>query len=324
MGAVQTRLVQLGLAVQTAKGTAATSPAHVVGLKGGKVYDVELEESELDTTWNNRVLAGFDRTQGIPVSDATLVAMPKSVGALLKAAMGAYAVTGASAPYTHTFTVGDALPYVTLWGKYGSADSARIVDAKVDDFEFTFEKSGAAEVHAKLVGCGTDLSIAFPTPGAGVEETVSAGVLKGMGGTFTVDGAAARVTGGSIKISNGLEPIVPAYAVVPEDIFEARSAIEVSLKVKPSDLTTWRKIVTGSTSGSAVSANVLYGALAMGFTGPGGSTLNFTAPSVAYSTSMPDADPNGGAAELTITGRVVIPATGSPLTAVLVNSVATY
>ena len=302
---------------------AAAAPVHVVGLKGGKVYDVELEEGELDTTWNNRVLAGFDRTQGVPVSDATLVAMPKSIGTLLKAALGAVATTGAG-PYEHVFTVADVLPYVTLWGKFGSSDSARIMDAKVDELEFSWEKSGAAELKVKLVGCATDLSIAFPTPGAGVPETVVDGVLKGLGGTFTVDGSAARVLGGSIKISNGLEPIVPSNSVTPEDVFEARAGIEVSLKVKPENLTTWRKIVTGSTSGSTVSANVLYGALALGFTGPSSTTLDFAAPKVAYSTSMPDADPSGGAAELSITGRIVIPSSGSPLTATLSNATATY
>lgn len=327
MGAVQTRLVQLGFAVQTAKGSPAAAPTRVVGLKGGKVYDIELEEGELDTTWNNRVLAGFDRTQGIPVSDATLVAMPKSIGTILKAALGAVA-TSVDTPTVglneHIFTVADALPYVTLWGKFGSSDSARIEDAKIDELEFSWEKSGAAELKVKFMGCDTDLSIAFPTPGAGVPETVSDGVLKGMGGTFTVDGSAARVLGGSIKISNGLEPIVPSNSVTPEDIFEARAGIEVSLKVKPENLQTWRKIVTGSTSGAAVSADVLYGAIALGFTGPDSATLDFEAPKVAYSTSMPDADPNGGAAELSITGRIVIPSSGSPITATLVNDVVSY
>jgi hypothetical protein len=322
MAAVQTRLVQLGFAVQAAKGTPAVAPTYVVGLTGGKVYDVELEEGELDTTWSNRVLAGFDRTQAVPVTDATIVAMPRSLGLLFKAALGAVATTGAG-PYTHAFTVADALPYVTLWGKFGSADSARVQDAKIDELEFSWEKSGAATVKVKFVGCGTDLSIAFPVPGAAAEMVVD-GVLKGMGGTFTVDGTSARVTGGSIKLSNSLEPIVPSSQITPDDIFEGKTSIEVSLKVKPSDLTQWRKIVTGSTSGSTVVANVLYGALALGFTGPTTVTLAFAAAKVAWSTAMPDADPNGGAAELTLTGRLVNPASGSPITATLVNSVVSY
>lgn len=324
MGAVQTRLVQLGIAKQTAKASAAAAPVNVVGLTGGKVYDVELEESDLDTTWNNRVMAGYDRTQAVPVVDATVVAMPKSIGTLLLATLGGLATTGAG-PYTHTFTIADTLPYVTLWGKMGGTDSSRTHDAKVDSFEFSWEKSAAATVKVKFLGCEFDPSIAFPTPGAGVAEVVSSGVLKGMGGTFTVDGASARVIGGSIKIENGLDVIVPSYRVLPDDVIEARAAIEVSLKIKPDNLTFWRKIVTGTTGGTAVSANPLLGQFTTAFAGPSSSTLTFsTADSIAWTSSMPDADPNGGAAELTLTGRVVIPATGNPITVTLINGVTSY
>lgn len=322
MAAVQQRLAQLGLAKQSAKGTAASAPTYGVGLTGGKVYDVELEESELDTTWDNRVLAGYDRISGIPMVDPGLVAMPKSVGLLLLLGMGGYSVTGAG-PFTHVFTVADTLPYATLWGRYGTSDSAKVTDAKLDSLEFEWDKSGAVKIKTKFMGCGFDPSVAFPTLGAAA-ETVSSGVMRGNGGTFTVDGSASRVTGGSIKIENALEAIVASNSVTPDDVFEARTAIEVSLKVKPSDLLQWRKWLTGSTSGTAVAADPYYGAVSLGFTGPSSSTLTFAGTKLAWATSMPEADPSGGAAELTVTGRFVIPASGSPLTATLVNSTTTY
>lgn len=322
MGAVQKRLVQLGIAIQSAKGVAAAAPVHVVGLTQGKVYDVELEEQDLDTTWDNRVLAGHDRLGGMPVTDATSVVMPESIGTLLRAALGAVLTTGAG-PYVHTFTTANTLPYVTLWGRYGS-DSARIVDAKVDELEIAWERSGAATVKYKIMGCTFDASIAFPTPGVGVPETVVDGVLKAFGGTFTIDSVTSRVTGGSIKISNSLTPINPCNLAVPEDMFEGNVVIETNLKVIPEDLTSWRKVITGSTSGSAVSPNPLYGALELGFTGPSTVTLTAEVPKMRISTSMPDAEAGGGPAELSVVGTVVIPSTGSPVEVVLTNSVATY
>lgn len=322
MGAVQTRLVKLGLATQSAFGTAATAPTYIVGLTGGKIYDVELEEAELDTTWDNRVLSGYDRHQAVPVSDSSVVAMPQSIGTFLMCTLGAHAVTGVG-PYTHTFTVGSALPYATLWGMFGSADSAQITDAKLDSLELAWEKTAALSAKAKFMGCGINIGTAFP--GTGTSETVSGGVLKGAGGVFSANGVSARVVGGSLKFTNTLEAIVASSSIVPLDMFEGRLAIECSLKIKPTDLTEWRRVVTGTTSGTVISANVLQGAVDLKFLGPSGSSLEFTSSTVAWSSSMPDANPGGGAAELTLTGRFVIPSGGgSPITATLINSVATY
>lgn len=324
MGAVQTRLVQMSLAKQAAKGTPAVAPAYTVGLTGGKVYDVELTESDLDTTWDNRVLSGFDREQAIPVSDASLVAMPKSIGLLLNLALGAVATTGAASVYTHVFTVGQSLPYATVWGKIGSAgDAAQLSDAKLESLEFEWDKAGACKVKAKFIGCDIDTTVDFPVVGA-TAEVVSSGVLKGVGGSFQIDGAAARVTGGSIKITNTLETIVTSDSITPSDVFEGKVGIEVSLKVKPDDLSTWRKVITGTANGSGINAQPFYGSFDIGFVGPNATSLDFAASKAAWSTNLPDADPNGGAAELTLAGRLVIPATGSPITATLVNDVATY
>lgn len=318
---VQTRLAQVAFAGQTAKGTPATAPAHVIGVTGGSVYQVELEESELDATWDNRALAAYDRTQAVPVADTSIIAMPHSIGQILRLGFGAYSVTGVG-PFEHVFTVGDNLPWATLWGKYG-ATSAQLTDAKVDSIELEWEKTGALKGKAKFIGCGITLGTAFPTYTTEAEVPAD-GVFTGNGGTFTIDGAAARITGGSLKIENALEVIVPCYSVTPEHLAEARMSAEVSLKVKPDDLSIWRKIVSGTTGGTTPSAAVLYGSFALSFNGPGGALLEFEGSKVAWTTSMPDADPAGGAAELTLTGRICLPASGSPLTATLTNDVTTY
>lgn len=324
MGAVQSRLAQLGISKQSAFGSAMTTATYVVGVTGGSVYNVELEENELDTTWSNRILGGYDRVSAVPVVDTGVVVMPKSVGLLLLLAFGADAVTG-SGPYTHVFSLSDPLPYCTLFGKFGSVDSAQIADSKLDSIEFEWDKTSSLTAKIKAMGCGFDPSFAFPTVSTNA-EVVSSGTMRGAGGAFTVDGTSARVTGGSIKVSNNLDAIQVSSSVTPLDMFEAKMSVEVSLKIKPTDMTFWRKIITGTTSGTTIAGSPLFGSFSLGFTGPSSSSLVFASggSNVAWTASLPDADPNGGAAELAVTGRVVVPASGSAITATLINSVATY
>lgn len=325
MSVVQKRNVRLGFAVQSAFGTPAAAPTHVVGVTSGKVYGVELEEADLDTTWNNRIQAGVDRISAVPTIDTEIIGMPNSIGTLLYGVLGAVATTG-TGPYIHTFTMASALPYLTVWSHFGDTDSAMTQDVKIDELEISFEKSGATKVKLKMLGASIDFSVAFPTPGVGVPEVVSQGVLKGFGGTFEVDGSTARAISGSIKIANGVETVIPAYSITPVDTAEKNLQVEINLTVVPEDLTFYRKVITGTTSGSTVSASPLYGTVELEFHGTdtNDSILNLSAPTVNWTAEVPDADAAGGPTELSIVGKVLEPGSGSPFTAVLTNAFVDY
>jgi hypothetical protein len=319
---VQKRLSQLGLAKQVGKGTAKTAPDYTVGLTGGNVYGAEIEESELDTTWSDRILQGHDRTAIMPASEADLVATPKMIGLLLLAVHGAMATTGSASPYAHTVTPATSLPWLTLFGSYG-ADKVAMADSKIDSIELSWEKTGALKVKFKSMGRTFTFDSAWVI--GSTAERISAGVLSGVGGTFTVGGTSARVVSGSIKIENGLEAITASYSETPDELAEAEIKCSVSLTIVPDDFTLFREVVTGSTSGTTPSAFPVYGEVTTEFITDANNDLTFTSSRVKYATKMPDVDPAGGAAEIVLEGEVVDSTDGSAAWSFLLhNSVPTY
>lgn len=317
---VQKRIAQLGFAKQTAKGAAATDPTYTIGLTGGNVYSAEVDQSELNTTWSTRGLAGHERLSVVPGADFEAVAMPKSIGLLLYLACGAVATTGTSPAYTHTIKPSAGLPWATLFGLYG-ADKTEMHDVKVDSIELSWDKSGSVKVKVTALGVSFAFDSAWTVTTTG--ETVAQGTFKAGGGTIQVNGAAARVTAGSIKIENGAEAIVSS-AITPDDVFEGDVKCDVSLTILPDDLTLFRRVITGTDNGTSISADVSYGTVSIEFVN-GTNSLTFDAPNAALMVEMPEADPAGGAAELSLEGSCALATDGSePFTFALINDVASY
>ncbi len=317
---IQKRLAQVGLAKQTAKGTPAAAPTYTVGLVSGKAYDADIEQSELNTSWSTRGLAAMDRISVIPGADFELVAMPNSLGLLLMLALGADVVTGTS-PYSHAFTPAETLPWVSLFGLYG-ADKSEISDAKIDSLELMWEKSGALKVKVKIMGMTFAFDSSWVIGSTG--EQVASGAFRGNGGTFDVLGASARVISGSIKIENQTSAIVASHSVTPDDIFEGDVKCAISLTVVPDDFALFRTIITGTSSGTAVQAAPLYGDVTTKWIVDASTDLTFDAPKASFLTHLPDVDPNGGAAEVTIEAVALINGALPPFTLTLRNAVATY
>lgn len=317
---LQKRIAQAGFAKQTGKGAAATAPEYVVGLAGGSLFTTETTENDLDTTWDNRVLQGHDRESVVPGLDGEIVAMPKSLGVLLLGSLGA-PVTAGVGPYTHSYTPTNDLPWLTIFSTYASTKQA-VADAKIDKIEFSWEKTGALKCAVTVLGCEITFDSAWT---GGATEQVADGVLKGNGGTFQVDGATARVTAGTVTIENALEPIIASYSVTPDEIAEGAVAISTSLTIVPDDLSLFREVLTGSAAGSSVQKGPQYGSLSLGFLGSAGAALDVDATHVRFLTEMPEIDPAGGAAEITLEGSVADPGDGTdPFTVTLTNDVATY
>lgn len=317
---VQSRIAQLGMAKQSAKGTAATAPTYVVGVTGGNVFDVTISQKELDTSWSTRGVEGYDRESAVSAVKADLVAMPSTLGMLLLAACGADAVTG-SGPYVHTITPANSLPWMTFFGLYG-ADKYLMSDSKVDELELTWNTTGALALKLTTMG---DAIVFASTWTGGTNERVGGGLLKGVGGTFNVNGSAARVESGSIKISNKLVPVIASYSTTPDDMFESQISCTTSVVLVPDDMTLFRAAVTGTTTGTTVLSTATSGALDLLFKIDASHSVEFTANNVAYTVGAPSVSPAGGPAKLTMAGDCVITSGGSvPFTFVVTNSIATY
>lgn len=323
--ALQSALAQVGVAKQSAKGTAAANPTFGHGVTKGTVLTVDVSQNLEDHTSGTRVSPGVNRNGVMPGMDFSCRAHSKTAGLYLYGALGAIATTG-SGTYTHTITTGSDLPYLTAFGKLGSNIYA-VNDMKIDSLAINW--SGVEPVEMVVSGMGTTANYGA-TFTAGTDDTL-ASYFAASAGTFSVDidgasgtAATAKIASGSISISNNVETIMVAGSISPDDVFVGRQEIEVTFEVVPDDLALWRTIVTGTSAGSTASAAPVYGTFSIAFTN-GTDSLTLAGTRVAFTCDFPDSDPSGGPVTLSIAGLAVQPAAGgTPITATLVNSQATY
>jgi hypothetical protein len=318
---VQSALAQVGVAKQTSKGSAASNPTFAHGLTDGAVLSVDITQDADERTSGSLGYSDVNRTAVVPGASFSGRAHPKTTGLYLFGALGGKSVTGAG-PYTHVFTPADTLPYLTLFGKL-DATLTKVQDYKVDNLTLSFSENEPLSVEVE--GMGTALSFGTFVPGT--DET-AATYFTAASGTFKLDvdsgtAVTARVTAGEVAIANALEAIMASGSVAPNDMFNAQREVTCSFDIVPDNLEDWRTIVTGSASGSGITASPVLGSFEIEFT-EGTNVLTLAATRVSFVTDFPDADPAGGPVTLTLAGIVLKPSGGNQITATLVNAQASY
>lgn len=315
---IQNRITQVGIAKQTAKGAAAATAAYQLGVNSGVIASLDITEEELPITWASRILQGHDRISAYPGASWETLALPKSIGTILQAACGSDAVTG-TGPYQHTIKHAITPPYVTLFGRKDT-EYYEVDDARINEVELSWELTGALKVKITAGGCVYVFRGSAFT--ATADERPQSGVLKGAGGTFTVNTLSIPIKGGSIKISNGVEPVFASDSVLPKDVFPALHKVDVSLTLLPNDLTEFRRVVTGTTGGSAVATTPFNGAAVCQWKVDTDNHLTFNANRLKSMVAFPDTNAQGGPVELQLEGSISEPVGSDAYTFVLSNQVA--
>lgn len=328
MGAINSALALVGAAKQTAKGSPAAAPAYGHGVAGGQIMTLEIEQEADDVTAGARVTANVNRTSATAGADWEGRVYPRSVGLWLYSIFGNVVTTGAG-PFSHAFTAGDDVPYLTTFGRLGG-EYYTVQDFKVDEAEFSWD--GTEPVEFSLSGMGTIPGFLGGTAWTAVTNDSRSRYLVPVGGTFELSAAGAvpapaRIRAGSVSIANNLETILLSGSVVPDDVHVGRQEYEVSLTVVPENMNLWRETVTGSAAGTAVDECPVFGSFSVTFVDPcdpAAVSLTFEGLKVAFLADFPEASPDGAPVELELTGLPILPATGAALTATLQNSVASY
>lgn len=318
---VQKRLAQISLAKQSAKGSFATVGTYQIGVTTGNVAKADVSENDLSLTWSSRVLEGTDRVSIIPGADFETVALPKTVAAMLYGVAGKIVSTPGS-PNSHVITPGTDLPYWTLFGTVGT-EFFKMTDAKIDSLELMWSTVEALRVKPVFKACGLSWPASAYTPGA--DERVKDGVLKGCGGTFTIDGAAATIKSGSIKFDNATDVVLGSDSVLPADIFPGQHTALLSFTVIPNDMTLWRKMITGTVAGTVPQCTSYIGTAEAKFKLDANNDLDFLANAARFAVVFPASDAGGGAQEVVLEGQCVVPAAGGdPYTITAHNAAVSY
>lgn len=323
--AVQSALATVGVAKQSAKGSAESNALFAHGLTDGTVLSVEVDQSIEEHTSGKRASSAVNRIAVMPAAEFTCRAHPKTIGLYAYAALGAVATAG-SAPSTHTITLGDDLPYLTMFGTM-AGNYYKVQDVKVDELTMSWEGNEPLEVG--VTGMGTVLTVLSSAYTSTVNETADT-YFRPVGGTFSVDvdgasgtAATAKINSGEVSITNNAEQIMVSGNITPDDVVIGRQEVEVSFDITPDNLNIWRTIVTGSSAGTLASGSVVYGSFSCQFV-DGTNTLTVSGDRVAFTCDFPDADPAGGTVTLALAGLAVSDGSTSPITITVVNEQSSY
>ncbi len=319
--------------VQSAKGTPNATPPYQHGLLGGAIINAEVEQGVDPQTSGTRMPTVAYRESIVPTVEFSTRMHKASVGLYLYALLGTKAVTGSEGAFTHVFTPGTALPYLTVAAKRDATEMQKVADVIFGEGEISWE--GAKPLELSLKGQGTTLTPTFTPWVAGtLDETYLDSFLVPVGGSFKVsaagESAAAEIIAGSISINNGTEPVMSSGARTPSDVNVGHFEAEVSFTVRVANFNMWRQILTGAVDGTTL-ACARYGAFEVIFKencAADGASLKLEAPRVAFTTSLPDVDPGGGMVELELSGIALSAVSGETVAdavkATLANAVASY
>ncbi len=322
---LQKKLARVGLAKQSAKGTAATVPAFAFGIRDGGVFSAELPQEREEITQSASLIApAANRGLVVPGAEFSTRAYAGSIGLLLYAALGGIATTG-TGPYTHTITPATALPWLSVFGQL-DGNLIKAFDCLVDELEISWDGVEPLEVSASMIGRSVEWPGSFGTV---TNDEELAAYFRPVGGTFKVDvdsatPVTASIKAGSLKIANNVEAIDLSHLATPGEVWNGAQDIDVGLTLVPDVLDDWRTILTGTAAGTSVSAVPIYGSFEVQFNLDANTFLKLAASRVAFAVEFPEADSGGGSVELPLEGLVVRPASGAPFTATVKNTIVSY
>ena len=329
---VNTSIGLVGVAKQANKATPAAEPAFVHGLTGGTVFSLDRSVESDDVSCGLRAGTDAHVESVVPGLDYDTYGYADVIPLYYLAAMGsiASAAAGTSGYYRHVVTLGDLLPYLTFWGQIGN-ERTRVDGCKVDELELEFEGNAPLQFGVTVIGMLAELGLAaFP---GDADPSCFDGYFVPTGGTFKIETlgdtpVAAPVTKGSLSLSNSCTADPLAGMVTPGDVEEGKLASSGSVTVKPDDMSLYRKMVTGSASGTAPTGKMVYGSFEWEFTHSKDEncTLTIAANRVPFTADFPDVDPNGGAAEVEFSfdSIGIASRSDSPVTVTVVNKVESY
>ena len=149
---VSQRIYDLGIAKQTAKGTAAAAAAFRMRVAGAGSPMPNRTVNDLEETGpireNIRSFVSGVAIEGAPEAHVRL----PSLGLLLYLALGSKAVSGVADPWTHTFTPANSLPWFTMWRAVGDLLFERLVDCKITQLTLTSEAGQPVRVAFTVSG----------------------------------------------------------------------------------------------------------------------------------------------------------------------------
>lgn len=321
-------VAEIALAIQTAKGSAAAASTFRFPVMAGLPEDVRPTNTANEQRSTRMGGEPWSMTP-YAAGGSTIAMRPRAIGALLYGVLGAKAVSGASDPWTHTLTLGSALPYLTVWRSFAGGLNERFVDARLSKLAIESRAGEVVKATFELLSGSPRYRTAQETT-ATLETTQHFEHVHGAAALLLENVAYRSIDEWSLSIDSGLA--IEETLAGPQAKLNGPAQILVTARVRPADAALWRRAVYGSASpandAAAVSTPLELAGSPAGVrftltaaTGPERS-LRIDVPRVVLEPMPMQPDAQGGAVRNTLQMRAY--PTTTPITATLKNGVSAY
>ena len=325
-------IAQAGIAKQSAEGTGATNPtyAHPVyaGLPGPAQATTRFNVTDVDNQY-----PGLVKTDAHWEADIVVPGFPASAGAYIVGLLPTDTKTGASDPYTHTFTPVGNDYFQTLFARRPGDLYEKFVDGLIAELRMEMSADEPLKLGLRALGKTVTVLGSAYTPVTVEKYTATGEYFTPLGGTLKLDVATTPATttvtnivGGTIRIARQTDLVNTCENLTPGLISRGRMEVGVALDTVWQNFDAYRATFFGSTSGTTLSSTIVMGSIDFTFACNGNSnhSLQVKVPNVALLVpEPPQPDPSGAPFKVAIDGVAVQPAAGSIVEVVLKNAVST-
>jgi hypothetical protein len=324
----------VGIAKQADRDTPASVPTYVHGLTGGSPFGASRTIANTEVACGTRAPSDA-RVDSISITPSVQsLCYPDVFGEYLYAALGACvtkAVEGKEGVYEHTFTMGSALQYFTIWSQIGVNGFTRSDGCKCDSLEVSATGNEHLAMNASFQGLDGKVGLS-EIPG-NVEASCFGGKYTTTDCTFKLDAAGstpveALVSEVTFTFSNNLSTLTSIGRATPREVAEGSLSVGISVTTIPDNLNEYQKMLTGSLDSTDITGKVVLGSVYSKFyhTDNEDYTLEISSNHLPFTADFPEVDPGGNEATIQFScdAAIVTSSSESPVTVTLRNGVESY
>lgn len=321
MSGISSRIGTIAFAKQTAKGTAAASPAFRLMLNGAPSLAPVKERGRFAMTDSGRDQGpGF--TSGMRVEgDIPVYLHPDAMASLLYYALGANADSGAGPNYTHTLTPANDMPWLTVWRMVGNVIFEKFTDVKVNALRIEGQAGQPYTCTLSVIGITSTKLASDPVLAAVTSQPY---IYPESNTRLKVDTVDYRISAWSVGIDNGASGF-QADDYFYADIDPGGRTISASFQTRFTGLSDLPANYAAFYYDVGTALSPITGTHALDFTmqRDANTSVQLQAPQVTYAAVPVQPDPGGAPIGLEIACEVEKPAASAILTAIVKDQAAT-
>ena len=318
-------------AIQTARDTPASTPTFMHGLTGGTPFAANRSIANTPVACGSRGPSDA-RVDSVSIEPSVdTLCYPDVIGLYLYAALGEVSSQAEEDKYKHVFTMGQTLPYLTLWSQVGTNNFTMASGCKCSQLQISATGNEHLQASASFIGIGAEVGISA-IPGS-LSASCYGGKYTTTDCTFKLDTASdtpadALVSDCTFTIANGAAALTSLGRVMPRDIADGNLSAGVTVTTIPDDITQYKKMITGSASSTDITGKVVMGSVYAKFVSTDNPDwyIEFEMDHVPFTADYPSVEPEGSEATIQFTcDAAIIAASGeSPITVTVVNGTERY